>query len=221
MFTGIVEELGRVERVERTGASARLTVHAPRAMEGTRPGDSICVNGCCLTVAEPRHDAFTADLMAETLERTGLGELAVGSPVNLERALRPTDRMGGHIVQGHVDATARILERRHEDHWDMLRVSVPEDLTRYVAVKGSIAIDGVSLTVVDVADVIRAAEVAGTVEVSESTGPSGSLTVCLIPETLRRTTLGVKQPGDSVNLEVDVMAKYIERLLGTVAQQAR
>ena len=218
MFTGIVEELGRVERLERTGASARLTVHATRAMEGTRPGDSICVNGCCLTVAEPRDDAFTADLMAETLERTGLGELAVGSPVNLERALRPTDRMGGHIVQGHVDATARILERRHEDHWDMLRVSVPEDLTRYVAVKGSIAIDGVSLTVVDVADVIN---VVGAAEVSESTGPSGSLTVCLIPETLRRTTLGVKQPGDSVNLEVDVMAKYIERLLGTVAQQAR
>lgn len=212
MFTGIVEELGRVERLERTGASARLTVHAPRAMEGTRPGDSICVNGCCLTVAEPRHDAFTADLMAETLERTGLGELAVGSPVNLERALRPADRMGGHIVQGHVDATAQILERRHEDHWDMLRVSVPEDLTRYVAVKGSIAIDGVSLTVV---------EVAGTGEAPESTGSSGSLTVCLIPETLRRTTLGVKQPGDSVNLEVDVMAKYIERLLGTVAQQAR
>ena len=221
MFTGIVEELGHVERVEHAGASARLTVHAPRAMEGTRPGDSICVNGCCLTVAEPHDDACTADLMAETLERTGLGELAVGSPVNLERALRPTDCMGGHIVQGHVDATARILERRHEDHWDMLRVSVPEDLTRYVAVKGSIAIDGVSLTVVDVADVIRAAEVAGTVEVSESTGSSGSLTVCLIPETLRRTTLGVKQPGDSVNLEVDVMAKYIERLLGTVAQQAR
>ena len=191
MFTGIVEELGHVERVEHAGASARLTVHAPRAMEGTRPGDSICVNGCCLTVAEPRDDAFTADLMAETLERTGLGELAVGSPVNLERALRPTDRMGGHIVQGHVDATAQILERRHEEHWDMLRVSVPEDLTRYVAVKGSIAIDGVSLT------------------------------VCLIPETLRRTTLGVKQPGDSVNLEVDVMAKYIERLLGTVAPQAQ
>ena len=215
MFTGIVEELGRVERLERTGASARLTVHAPRAMEGTRPGDSICVNGCCLTVAEPRDDAFTADLMAETLERTGLGELAVGSPVNLERALRPADRMGGHIVQGHVDATAQILERRHEDHWDMLRVSVPEDLTRYVAVKGSIAIDGVSLTVVDIVDVT------GTVETSESIGSSGSLTVCLIPETLRRTTLGVKQPGDSVNLEVDVMAKYIERLLGTVAQQAR
>lgn len=212
MFTGIVEELGHVERVEHAGASARLTVHAPRAMEGTRPGDSICVNGCCLTVAEPRDEAFTADLMAETLERTGLGELVVGSPVNLERALRPTDRMGGHIVQGHVDATAQILERRHEEHWDMLRVSVPEDLTRYVAVKGSIAIDGVSLTVV---------EVAGTVEVSESTGSSGSLTVCLIPETLRRTTLGVKQPGDSVNLEVDVMAKYIERLLGTVAPQAR
>ena len=215
MFTGIVEELGRVERLERTGASARLTVHAPRAMEGTRPGDSICVNGCCLTVAEPRDDAFTADLMAETLERTGLGELVVGSPVNLERALRPTDRMGGHIVQGHVDATAQILERRHEDYWDMLRVSVPEDLTRYVAVKGSIAIDGVSLTVVDIVDVT------GTVETSESIGSSGSLTVCLIPETLRRTTLGVKQPGDSVNLEVDVMAKYIERLLGTVAQQAR
>jgi riboflavin synthase, alpha subunit len=212
MFTGIVEELGHVERVEHAGASARLTVHAPRAMEGTRPGDSICVNGCCLTVAEPRDDAFTADLMAETLERTGLGELAVGSPVNLERALRPTDRMGGHIVQGHVDATAQILERRHEEHWDMLRVSVPEDLTRYVAVKGSIAIDGVSLTVV---------EVAGTVEAPGSTGSSGSLTVCLIPETLRRTTLGVKQPGDSVNLEVDVMAKYIERLLGTVAPQAQ
>ena len=206
MFTGIVEELGRIERVERAGSSARLTVRAPRVVEGTRPGDSICVSGCCLTVVEARGDGFTADLMAETLARTGLGELAEGDPVNLERALRPTDRMGGHVVQGHVDATAPVLERHHEERWDRLRVSVPEDLTRYVAVKGSIAIDGVSLTVV---------------EVTESPGSPGSLTVCLIPETLRRTTLGVKQPGDSVNLEVDVMAKYIERLLGTVAPQAQ
>ena len=205
MFTGIVEELGRIERVERAGSSARLTVRAPRGVEGTRPGDSICVSGCCLTVVEARGDGFTADLMAETLARTGLGELAEGDPVNLERALRPTDRMGGHVVQGHVDATAPVLERHHEERWDRLRVSVPEDLTRYVAVKGSIAIDGVSLTVV---------------EVTESPGSPGSLTVCLIPETLHRTTLGTRRPGDSVNLEVDVMAKYIERLLGAGARPA-
>ncbi len=124
MFTGIVEELGHVVRLETVEDCARLTVEAPTVTQDASLGDSISVNGCCLTVAEPHDDAFTADLMAETLERTGLGELAVGSPVNLERALRPTDRMGGHIVQGHVDATARILERRHEDHWDMLRVSL-------------------------------------------------------------------------------------------------
>ena len=205
MITGIVEELGRIERVERAGSSARLTVRAPRVVEGTRPGDSICVSGCCLTVVEARGDGFTADLMAETLARTGLGELAEGDPVNLARALRPTDCMGGHVVQGHVDATAPVLERHHEERWDRLRVSVPEDLTRYVAVKGSIAIDGVSLTVV---------------EVTESPGSPGSLTVCLIPEPLHRTTLGTRRPGDSVNLEVDVMAKYIERLLGAGARPA-
>lgn len=196
MFTGIVEELGRVEHLEHAGDSARLSVSAPSIMDGTRTGDSVNVSGCCLTVTEARPDGFTADLMAETLERTDLGDLAPGSTVNLERALRPTDRMGGHVVQGHVDAAVTVLERRHEERWDLLRLSLPAELARYVAVKGSVTLDGVSLTVVDVCD-----------------SPS-SLSVSLIPETLRRTTLRLREPGDRVNLEVDVMAKYVGRLLG-------
>ena len=205
MFTGIVEELGQVVALEHSAAlearSARLSVRGPVVVEGTRTGDSISVNGCCLTVSELSDGVFVADVMAETLQRTGLGALAPGSRVNLERALRPGDRMGGHIVQGHVDATGTLLARHHEERWDVLEISVPDELMGYVAVKGSIAIDGISLTVVDVVDG------AG----SEGTG--GRVTVSLIPETLRRTTLGLTQVGESVNLEVDVMAKYIARYL--------
>ena len=203
MFTGIVEELGRVVRLETNEDCARLTVEAPTVTQDASLGDSISVNGCCLTVAAMHGSTFTADLMAETLTRTTLGSQAPGDPVNLERALRATDRLGGHIVQGHVDATAEVLDRSHGEHWDLLRVGLPWEIARYVAVKGSVALDGVSLTVVDVVD-----------DASPTPGAGASLSVGLIPETLRRTTLGTRRPGERVNLEVDVMAKYAERLLG-------
>ncbi|WP_314457850.1 riboflavin synthase [uncultured Actinomyces sp.] len=203
MFTGIVEELGRVVRLETVEDCARLTVEAPTVTQNASLGDSISVNGCCLTIAAMHGSAFTADLMAETLTRTTLGSQAPGDRVNLERALRATDRLGGHIVQGHVDATAEVLDRSHGEHWDLLRVGMPWEIARYVAVKGSVALDGVSLTVVDVVD-----------DASPTPGAGASLSVGLIPETLRRTTLGTRRPGERVNLEVDVMAKYAERLLG-------
>ena len=209
MFTGIVEELGRVVRLETVEDCARLTVEAPTVTQDTSLGDSISVNGCCLTVAAMHGNTFTADLMAETLTRTTLGSQAPGDPVNLERALRATDRLGGHIVQGHVDATAEVLDRSHGEHWDLLRVGLPREIARYVAVKGSVALDGVSLTVVDVEDAQRDAP-----DASPTPGAGASLSVGLIPETLRRTTLGTRRPGERVNLEVDVMAKYAERLLG-------
>ncbi len=209
MFTGIVEELGRVVRLETVEDCARLTVEAPTVTQDASLGDSISVNGCCLTVAAMHGNTFTADLMAETLTRTTLGSQAPGDPVNLERALRATDRLGGHIVQGHVDATAEVLDRSHGEHWDLLRVGLPREIARYVAVKGSVALDGVSLTVVDVEDAQHDAP-----DASPTPGAGASLSVGLIPETLRRTTLGTRRPGERVNLEVDVMAKYAERLLG-------
>ena len=209
MFTGIVEELGRVVRLETIEDCARLTVEAPTVTQDASLGDSISVNGCCLTVAAVHGSTFTADLMAETLTRTTLGSQAPGDPVNLERALRATDRLGGHIVQGHVDATAEVLDRSHGEHWDLLRVGLPQEIARYVAVKGSVALDGVSLTVVDVEDAQHNAP-----DASPTPGAGASLSVGLIPETLRRTTLGTRRPGERVNLEVDVMAKYAERLLG-------
>ena len=210
MFTGIVEELGRVVRLETAEDCARLTVEAPTVTQDASLGDSISVNGCCLTVAAVHGSTFTADLMAETLTRTTLGSRAPGDPVNLERALRATDRLGGHIVQGHVDATAEVLDRSHGEHWDLLRVGLPWEIARYVAVKGSVALDGVSLTVVDVVDASDVAPVPGA---------GASLSVGLIPETLRRTTLGSRRPGERVNLEVDVLAKYAERLLGARPNQ--
>ena len=209
MFTGIVEELGRVVRLETNEDCARLTVEASTVTQDASLGDSISVNGCCLTVAAMHGSTFTADLMAETLTRTTLGSQAPGDPVNLERALRATDRLGGHIVQGHVDATAEVLDRSHGEHWDLLRVGLPQEIARYVAVKGSVALDGVSLTVVDVEDAQHNAP-----DASPTPGAGASLSVGLIPETLRRTTLGTRRPGERVNLEVDVMAKYAERLLG-------
>ena len=209
MFTGIVEELGRVVRLETVEDSARLTVEAPTVTQDASLGDSISVNGCCLTVAAMHGSTFTADLMAETLTRTTLGSQAPGDPVNLERALRATDRLGGHIVQGHVDATAEVLDHHRGEHWDLLRIGLPQEIARYVAVKGSVALDGVSLTVVDVEDAQHDAP-----DASPTPGAGASLSVGLIPETLRRTTLGTRRPGERVNLEVDVMAKYAERLLG-------
>ena len=209
MFTGIVEELGRVVRLETVEDSARLTVEAPTVTQDVSLGDSVSVNGCCLTVAAVHRNTFTADLMAETLTRTTLGSQAPGDPVNLERALRATDRLGGHIVQGHVDATAEVLDRSHGEHWDLLRVGLPQEIARYVAIKGSVALDGVSLTVVYVEDAQHDAP-----DASPTPGAGASLSVGLIPETLRRTTLGTRRPGERVNLEVDVMAKYAERLLG-------
>ena len=210
MFTGIVEELGRVVRLETVEDSARLTVEAPTVTQDVSLGDSVSVNGCCLTVTALHGSTFTADLMAETLTRTTLGSQAPGDPVNLERALRASDRLGGHIVQGHVDATAEVLDHHRGEHWDLLRIGLPQEIARYVAVKGSVALDGVSLTVVNVVDASDVAPVPGA---------GASLSVGLIPETLRRTTLGSRRPGERVNLEVDVMAKYAERLLGARPSQ--
>lgn len=213
MFTGIVEELGRVVRLETVEDSARLTVEAPTVTQDVSLGDSVSVNGCCLTVAAVHGSTFTADLMAETLTRTTLGSQAPGDPVNLERALRASDRLGGHIVQGHVDATAEVLDHHRGEHWDLLRIGLPQEIARYVAVKGSVALDGVSLTVVDVVDAPN------TLDASPVPGAGASLSVGLIPETLRRTTLGTRRPGERVNLEVDVLAKYAERLLGARPNQ--
>ena len=213
MFTGIVEELGRVVRLETVEDSARLTVEAPTVTQDVNLGDSVSVNGCCLTVTAVHGSTFTADLMAETLTRTTLGSQAPGDPVNLERALRASDRLGGHIVQGHVDATAEVLDHHRGEHWDLLRISLPQEIARYVAVKGSVALDGVSLTVVDVVDA------SSTLDVAPVPGAGASLSVGLIPETLRRTTLGTRRPGERVNLEVDVLAKYAERLLGARPSQ--
>ena len=210
MFTGIVEELGRVVRLETVEDSARLTVEAPTVTQDVNLGDSVSVNGCGLTVTAVHGSTFTADLMAETLTRTTLGSQAPGDPVNLERALRASDRLGGHIVQGHVDATAEVLDHHRGEHWDLLRIGLPQEIARYVAVKGSVALDGVSLTVVDV---VHASDV------TPVPGAGASLSVGLIPETLRRTTLGTRRPGERVNLEVDVLAKYAERLLGARPSQ--
>jgi riboflavin synthase len=193
VFTGIVEELGEVVAVERLRDASRLTVRGPLVTSDAAHGDSISVSGVCLTVVTSEQGTFTADVMAETLRRSSLGDVVAGSPVNLERAVRVYDRLGGHVVQGHVDGTGSILSVTPDEHWTVLRVSLPEDLDRYVVEKGSITVEGVSLTVSGVDD--------------------GWFEVSLIPTTLSLTTLGAKGVGDAVNLEVDVMAKYVEKLL--------
>lgn len=217
MFTGIVEELGTVEAVlpptenEPSAApgsqpeSLRVTVRAATVLEDVKLGDSISVNGCCLTVADIGRDdsgtpiAWTADVMRQTLELTSLRGIAAGSRVNLERAAALGSRLGGHLVQGHVDGVGRVLNREPGDHWELVTVSLPDHLSRYLVDQGSITVDGVSLTVVTVED--------------------DRFTVSLIPETLARTTLGTRAVGDSVNLEVDVIAKYVERLLARPNQE--
>ncbi|MGW0394478.1 riboflavin synthase [Streptomyces sp. NPDC003042] len=193
MFTGIVEELGEVTAVEQLAEASRFRLRGPVVTEGAKHGDSIAVNGVCLTVVESADGEFTADVMQETLNRSSLGALAQGSRVNLERPMALGGRLGGHLVQGHVDGTGSIVSRTPSEHWELVKVALPANLARYVVEKGSITVDGVSLTVVEAA--------------------ADWFTISLIPTTLALTTLGIKQPGDPVNLEVDVLAKYVERLL--------
>ena len=193
MFTGIIEQVGTISAVEPLGDSVRLTIDAPAILDGVALGDSIAVNGVCLTVTEHTATTFTADCMQETLDRSNLGELRVGSPVNLERAALVNARLDGHIVQGHVDATTTLTSRNSSEHWDVLRFALPPNLARYVVEKGSIAINGTSLTVSALGD--------------------DYFEVSLIPITLRDTVFGELAVGGTVNLEVDVLAKYVERNL--------
>ena len=193
MFTGIVEELGTVAAIDDLTDAIRLTITASEVLEGTGLGDSIAVNGCCLTVVSTDGAAWTADVMKESLDKTSLGGLRAGDPVNLERAVTAEKRLGGHIVQGHVDGVGEVLRREPSEHWEVVEISLPPGLARYLVDKGSITVDGVSLTVVEA-------------------GPT-SFTISLIPETLARTTLGRRRPGDRVNLEVDILAKHVEKLL--------
>jgi riboflavin synthase len=202
VFTGIVEEVGTLVVREDQGNSARLLIRARTVLDGVALGDSIAVNGVCLTVTDVRPDeadfVWGTDVMAETLARSSLGALSGGDPVNLERAVPPLGRLGGHLVQGHVDGVGTVLSRTPGEHWEVVRIAVPPPLARYVVEKGSIAVDGVSLTVS---------------AVSAASDPEPWFEVSLIPTTLRETTLGGRTPGDPVNLEVDVIAKYVERLL--------
>lgn len=194
MFTGLVEEIGSVDKLESQGDALRLTIGARKVLTDATFGDSIAVNGVCLTVVEHSPTQFTADVMQESLDRTGLGQLEVGSRVNLERALAAGARLGGHIMQGHVDGTARLLTRTSSEHWDVLRFSLDPSLARYVVEKGSIAVNGTSLTVSAVGE--------------------DFFEVSLIPTTLEETTHGELAEGDIVNIEVDVLAKYVEKMLG-------
>ena len=215
MFTGIVEDLGEVEAVDQQGDFARIYVRSSVVTSDARIGDSICVSGVCLTVTSLTGGSpptgFTADVMGETLRHSSLKSLSPGTPVNLERSVRLEDRLGGHLVQGHTDGTGTIQSRVTHQDWDVVRISLPADLARYVVHKGSITVDGISLTVS-----------AGGTTPQDPPAHGGAarppippwdwFEVSLIPETLKRTTLGAKQPGDEVNLEVDVIAKYVEKL---------
>lgn len=193
MFTGLVEEVGVVEKLEPLDDAVRIAVRAPKVTANANPGDSIAVDGVCLTVVDNAGGVFTADVMRETLDRSRLGTYEAGAPVNLERALAAGQRMGGHIVQGHVDGVAEVVSRTPSEHWEVVRFTLPGDVRRYVVEKGSIAVNGTSLTVSAVND--------------------GYFEVSLIPTTLRETTAGRLAPGDPVNLEVDIVAKYVENMV--------
>lgn len=195
IFTGIIEELGTINRIERGSNSSRINVRADKVLGDVRIGDSIAINGVCLTVTEFSQEHFVADVMAETLEKTNLRNLSTGQRVNLERAVRLGDRMGGHLVQGHVDGVGTIVEQQKLDIATLFRVKAPEEVMAYVVKKGSIAIDGISLTVVE-------------------TNADG-FTVSLIPHTAAMTTLGFKKPGDTVNLESDIIGRYVEKLMSS------
>jgi len=205
MFTGLVEEKGTITAIEPLGDpdrsdAVRLSVRGPVVTGDAVHGASIAVNGCCLTVMALDGDVFSADVMAESLDKTSLGDVRVGDEVNLERAMAAGARMGGHIVQGHVDGTGRLIDRQHSEHWEVLRFEVPDGLARYLVAKGSITVDGTSLTVVEVVD-------------DDAELGCSWFSVSLIPTTLSDTILGSRQPGDRVNLEVDILAKYVERLV--------
>ena len=200
MFTGIVEELGEVVTVEHGTESAVIRVRGPLVTSDATPGASIAVNGVCLTVVDHDGESFSVDVMAETLNRSSLGSLRVGAVANLERAMAASSRFGGHIVQGHVDGTGQILARVPGDRWEVVQFTLPQEVSRYVVEKGSITVDGVSLTVSAITE--------------------DTFSVSLIPTTLGLTTLGYKTVGDLVNLEVDVIAKYVERLLTHPAPNA-
>jgi riboflavin synthase len=204
MFTGIIEELGKVTRVEPHADVVRLTVRGPKVVDGVRHGDSIAVSGVCLTVVDADDVSFTADVMAQTLRMSTLDAVAEGRPVNLERAALVGDRLGGHIVQGHVDGTAEVLEVRPGEEWRVIRFSLPEALAPLVVDKGSISVDGVSLTVSALGD-----EAGGS-----------WFEVSLIPETLAATTLGRLEPGGRVNIETDVLARHVQRMLRLDAHRA-
>jgi riboflavin synthase len=195
VFTGIVEDLGEIVAVEELTDARRIVIRSAIVTPDAREGDSIAVNGVCLTVTGTTDDTFSADVMLETMERSSLAKAQRDDRVNLERSVTLQDRLGGHLVQGHVDATGTIEERTPAEHWEVVRISLPDSISRYVVEKGSIAVDGTSLTVSQVSD--------------------DSFEVSLIPETLKRTTLGFKRAGDMVNLEVDIIGKYVERLLGS------
>jgi riboflavin synthase len=194
LFTGIVEELGQVAALTNLGDSVRLEINGPLVVSDSKIGDSIAVNGVCLTVTSKTNSGFTADVMQETLNRSTLGTLEAGSRVNLERPVTMATRLGGHMVQGHVDGMGEITKREVSDNWEVVTIAPPKDLLKYIVEKGSITVDGTSLTIASV--------------------DSQVFTVSLIPETLAKTTLGIRQVGDKVNLEVDVMAKYVEKLIG-------
>lgn len=201
MFTGIIEEVGTVRRIERGAAGARLTIGAKTVLEGTQIGDSIATNGVCLTVVSMTADSFSADVMAESLRRSGLGQLQSGSPVNLERAMPANGRFGGHIVSGHIDGTGKVASVRPDDNALWYTIYAAPELLRYIVEKGSVTIDGISLTVAAVDEV--------------------SFSVSLIPHTAAVTTLGKKRAGDTVNLETDIIGKYVEKLLRPAPEPER
>ena len=193
MFTGIIEELGTITHIEKQKDAKRITIQGPLVTSDIKRGDSISVSGACLTAVELVGDSFTADVMDETLKLTALGHAKVGDTVNLERAMNASTRFGGHMVLGHVDGLGEIMSRTFSEHWEWVRVSIPKPIMRYIVLKGSITVDGVSLTVNEIGD--------------------DFIGLSLIPETMRLTTLGSKQVEDKVNIEVDIMAKHIERLM--------
>jgi riboflavin synthase len=201
MFTGIIEELGRVRKVEMNGENARIVIEAHTVIEDTKHGDSIAVNGVCLTALDIKPDSFAADVSRETLDRTTLGRLEAGAPVNLERAATPATRLGGHIVQGHVDARGEFVSAiDHGGSWTV-RITYPAEIARYLVFKGSVAVEGISLTIANLAD--------------------DYFEIAIIPKTWEVTNFSQLRPGDAVNLEVDVIAKYVERILGVAGTESR
>jgi len=201
MFTGLVQELGHITSIALSESSAVLTIHTPQSAPNINKGDSVAINGACLTAIEVGTDSFSADVMIQTLRMTNLGSLVTGSPVNIELSARLDSLMGGHIMQGHVDGVAEVIERSPGEKWEKFVVTIPESLSPFIVNQGSIALDGVSLTVGEIND------------------SNNQVTVWLIPETLAKTNLSQKQVGDSVNVEVDVLAKYVQRLVQKAVQK--